>query len=310
MRFLVLGAGAIGGYFGGKLQTGGADVTFLVRPRRAAQLADRGLVLKAQDGEIRAPAKTLLAGQIDGPYDVILLCCKAYDLDDALSAIAPAVGPGSAVLPFLNGIKHLSILSDRFGPDQVLGGLTAVNAVLAANGDVVQSPVKIDMTAFGEPSGQRSARCAAIHEAFSAGGIAATLSDDITAFMWAKLFAFACIATVATLTRARAGVVAASPAGASFVSAVIEECGRVVAAEGYPPPADIAEIVRGLYAQRQSNYGPSMLVDMEEGRPTEGGHTIGDLVERAARRGVAAPILTAALCNLQAYEQGEVRVRP
>src|SRR6185503_14318124 len=147
MRFLVLGAGAIGGYFGGKLQKGGADVTFLVRPKRAAQLADRGLVLKAQDGEIRVPAKTLLAGQIDGPYDVILLCCKAYDLDGALADIAPAVGPGSAVLPFLNGIKHLSILSDRFGPEHVLGGVTAVNAVLASNGDVVQSPVKIDMTA-------------------------------------------------------------------------------------------------------------------------------------------------------------------
>ena len=164
----------------------------------------------------------------------------------------------------------------------MLGGVTAVNAVLASNGDVIQSPVKIDMTALGEPSGQRSARCAEIQQAFAAGGIAATVSDDITAFMWAKLFAFACIATVATLTRARAGVVAASATGASFVSAVIEECGRVVAAEGYPPPANVADIVRGLYAQRQSKYGPSMLVDMEEGRPTEGGHTIGDLVERAA----------------------------
>ena len=306
MRFLVLGAGAIGGYFGGKLQKGGADVTFLVRPKRAAQLADRGLVLKAQDGEIRVPAKTLLAGQIDGPYDVILLCCKAYDLDDALNAIAPAVGPGTAVLPFLNGIKHLSLLSDRFGAARVLGGVTAVNAVLASNGDIVQSPVKIDMTGLGEPSGRRSVRCAAIHQAFTACGIAATLSDDITAFMWAKLFAFACIATVASLTRARAGVVAASATGASFVSAVIEECGRVVAAEGYPPPADIAGIVRGLYAQGESKYRPSMLVDMEEGRPTEGGHTIGDLVERAARRGVAAPILTAALCNLQAYELGRL----
>jgi 2-dehydropantoate 2-reductase len=300
----VLGAGAIGGYFGGKLQKGGADVTFLVRPKRAAQLADNGLVLKAQDGEIRIPARTLLAGHIDGPYDVILLCCKAYDLDDALAAIAPAVGRGSAVLPFLNGIKHLSILSDRFGAERVLGGVTAVNAVLESNGDVVQSPVKIDMTALGEPNGPRSARCAAIHQAFTAGGLAATLSDDITAFMWAKLFAFACIATVATLARARAGTVAASAAGASFVSATIEQCGRVVAAEGYPPPADIADIVRRLYAQRESRYGPSMLVDMEEGRPTEGAHTIGDLVERAARRGVAAPILTAALCNLQAYELG------
>jgi len=306
MRFLVLGAGAIGGYFGGKLQKGGADVTFLVRPRRAAQLADRGLVLKAQDEEIRAPAKTVLAGQIDGPYDVILLCCKAYDLDDAVVAIAPAVGPGSAVLPFLNGIKHLSVLGDRFGPERVLGGLTAVNAVLAPNGDVVQSPVKIDMTAFGELSGERSTRCAEIQKAFTAGGLPGTVSDDIIAFMWAKLFAFACIAAVATLTRARAGVIAASPAGASLVSAVIEECGRVVTADGYPPPKETADIVRGLFAQRDSIYGPSILVDMEEGRPTEGEHTIGDLVERGARRGVAVPILTAARCALQAYELGRL----
>lgn len=306
MRFLVLGAGAIGGYFGGKLQKGEADVTFLVRPRRAAQLADRGLVLKAQDEEIRAPAKTVLAGQIDRPYDVILLCCKAYDLDDAVLAVAPAVGPGSAVLPFLNGIKHVSILSDRFGRERVLGGLTAVNAVLAPNGDVVQTPVKIDMTAFGELSGQRSARCAAIQQAFAAVGMPAAVSDDIIAFMWAKLFAFACIAAVATLTRARAGMIAASAGGASLVSAALEECGRVVTAEGYPPPKDVADIVRGLYAQRDSNYGPSMLVDMEEGRPTEGEHTIGDLVQRAARRGVPVPILTAALCTLQVYEIGRL----
>lgn len=304
MRFLVLGAGAIGGYFGGKLQQGGADVTFLVRPQRAAQLADRGLVLRAQDGEIRAPARTVLAGQIDGPYDVILMCCKAYDLDEAMLAMAPAVRPGSAVLPLLNGIRHLAILGERFGPQQVLGGLTAVNAVLAPNGDIVQSPVKIDMTAFGEVSGERSARCAEIQKAFTAAGLSVGMRDDIVAFMWAKLFAFACIATVATLTRARAGVIAASAAGAAFVSAVIEECGRIVTAEGYPPPGDTADIVRGLFAQLRSSYGPSILVDMEAGRPTESQHTIGDLVERAARRGVPAPILTAALCNLQVYELG------
>ncbi len=306
MRFLVLGAGAIGGYFGGKLLNAGVDVTFLVRPRRARQLADCGLVLKAEDAEIRAPATVVLAGEVDRAYDVILLCCKAYDLDDAMLAIAPAVGPASAILPFLNGIKHLSILSDRFGADRVLGGLTAVNAVLTPNGDVVQSPVKIDMTGFGELNGLRSQRCADIWQAFTAAGLSATLSDAVIAYMWAKFFGFASIAVVATLTRARARVVAASAGGASFVAAVIEECGRVVAAEGFPPPKEVGDIVRGLYAQPDSNYGPSMLVDMEEGRPTEAEHTIGDLVVRAGRRGVAAPILTAALCNLQAYELGRL----
>ena len=302
MRLLVVGAGAIGGYFGGKLQQGGADVTFLVRPGRAAQLADRGLVVRAQDGEIRAPARTVLAGQIDDRFDVVLLCCKGYDLDDAMVAIAPAVGPATVVLPLLNGIRHLSVLCDRFGRERVLGGLTAVNAVLDSNGDIVQSPVKIDMTGFGELNGERSARCVAIQQAFAAGALPGGISDDILAFMWAKLFGFASIAVVATLTRARAGTIAASAAGASFVSAVIEECSRAITAEGYPPSKETADIVRGLYAQPQSTYGPSILVDMEHGRPTEGEYTIGDLVDRGNRRGVAVPILTAARCNLQAYE--------
>jgi 2-dehydropantoate 2-reductase len=302
MRVLVLGAGALGGYFGGKLQKSGVDVAFLVRPKRAAQLADRGLVLKAQDREIRLPAKTVMAGQVDGAYDVVLLCCKSYDLDDAMAAVAPAVGAGTAVLPFLNGIKHVAALVDRFGSSRVLGGLTAVNAVLEPNGDVVQTPVRIDMTALGELNGERSARCAEIQHAFTAAGMPMTLSDNIIAFMWAKFFAFAAIATLSTLTRARAGAIARSAAGASFVSAVIDECGRIAAAEGYPPPKNIVDIVRGLYAQRDSNYGPSILVDMQAGRPTEGPHTIGDLVERATRRGVPVPILTAALCNLETYD--------
>jgi 2-dehydropantoate 2-reductase len=174
--------------------------------------------------------------------------------------------------------------------------------VLAPSGDIVQTPVKIDMTAFGELSRERSPRCAAIHRAFAAAGLQAAVSDDIIGAMWAKFFGFACIAAVATLTRARAGVIATSAAGASLVSAVLEECALVVAAEGYPAPKDVAEIVRRLYAQRDSGYGPSMLVDMEEGRPTEAEHTIGDLVERATQRGVPVPILTAALCSLQAYE--------
>ena len=163
MRVLVLGAGALGGYFGGKLQKSGIDVAFLVRPRRAAQLADRGLVLKAQDGDIRLPARTIRAGHVDGAYDVVLLCCKAYDLEEAMAAVAPAVGPGTAVLPVLNGIRHVAALVERFGASQVLGGVTGVNAVLEPGGDVVQSPARIDMTALGELTGERSTRCAEIH---------------------------------------------------------------------------------------------------------------------------------------------------
>ena len=138
MRFLVLGAGALGGYFGAKLIRGGADVTFLVRPARAAQLQRDGLVVKAQDGELRTRAKTVQQGQVNGSYDVILLCCKAYDLKEAISAITPAMGDQSVILPLLNGVRHIDVLTQTFGPKRVLGGLTLINAVLMADGTIQQ----------------------------------------------------------------------------------------------------------------------------------------------------------------------------
>ena len=302
MRFLVLGAGALGGFFGGKLLKGGADVTFLVRPRRAEQLRRDGLVVRSQHGEIRAPVRAILAGQIEAAYDIILLACKAYDLDSAITAITPAVGESSAVLPLLNGIRHIDVLNHKFGEKRVLGGLTAINAALLPDGVIQQSLLRINLTTIGELKGQPSSRCEAIHKALAAGGITADISDNIVAAMWTKFCGFACIATIASMTRSRAGTIASTDAGPSFVAAVLEECTRLMIAEGFPPPSDTPDIVRSIFSQRDSSYGPSLLIDMENGHRTEAQHTIGDLVERANRRGVSVPLLTAALCNLQVYE--------
>jgi 2-dehydropantoate 2-reductase len=305
MRYLVLGAGALGGYFGGMLLKGGADVTFLVRPARAAQLQRDGLVIKTQDGgELRTQVRTVQQGQLDGTYDVVLLSCKAYDLAGAMDAIAPAMGEQSVIVPVLNGVRHIEVLTKRFGPGRVLGGLTVINAALMQDGTIQQSQVRINLNVVGELDGRASTRCAAIKAALDVGGIPIQISDNILAMMWMKFFAFVCIATIATLTRSRAGAIARSASGASFVSAVIEECTRVVTAADYPPAsaADTAGLVRGLFSQADSTYGPSMLIDMENGRSTEGEHTIGDMAGHAARANVSAPILSAALCNLQAYE--------
>jgi 2-dehydropantoate 2-reductase len=307
MRYLILGAGALGGYFGGMLIKGGADVTFLVRPVRAAQLQRDGLVVKTQDGaELRTKVRTIQQGQVEGTYDVVLLTCKAYDLDSAMDAIAPAMGEQSVILPVLNGVRHIDVLTERFGTAHVLGGLTVINAAMMADGMIQQSQVRINLNVIGELDGRASTRCTVIKAALDAGGIPIQISDNILAMMWAKFFGFVCSATMATLTRSRAGAIARSASGASFVSAVIEECTRVVTAAGYPPappPApDTAGLLRGLFSQPDSTYGPSMLIDMEDGRPTEGEHTIGDMVRHAARGNVSAPILSAALCNLQAYE--------
>jgi 2-dehydropantoate 2-reductase len=215
---------------------------------------------------------TVQSGRIGHSYDAILLCCKAYDLEGAMADIEPAIGAGTAIAPVLNGVKHLDLLVTRFGRQHVLGGMTAVNATMAPDGDIVEAPVKVEMTTFGEISGERSERCSAMQRAFAAGGMNVSVSETIPAPMWAKFTGWASGATVATLCRCRAGAIAAVSAGAAFVNAAIDECTRVATAEGYPPPDNIAEIIRGLFSQRGSQIGPSILVDMENGRPTEGEH--------------------------------------
>ena len=217
MRFLIIGAGALGGYYGGMLVKGGADVAFLVRPRRAAQLAERGLVIKMPDGEYRAPVKTVLSSAGGGPYDVAFVACKAYGLDAAIDDFAPALSSGGAVLPVLNGINHIAVLSERLGAARVLGGVTLFSVVLTPEGDILVPGIgKTGQTSVGELTGERSARCEQIAGAFVAGGVPATISDNILAEMWAKFSCFAGATAVSVLTRARAGEVAAAPAGAAL----------------------------------------------------------------------------------------------
>src|SRR3954452_10285346 len=267
MRFLILGAGALGGFFGAMLIKGGADVTFLVRPSRAAQLKRDGLVIKTQDGaELRSQVRTVEQGHLDGTYNVVLLTCKAYDLDSAMDAIAPAIGENNVIVPVLNGVRHIEVLTNRFGAERVLGGLTVINAALMPDGTIQQSQVRVNITAIGELQGGGSPRCAAIKTALEAGGVAVQVVDNILGMMWEKLFGFACSATIASLSRSRAGVIARTDDGGSFVSAVVSECTAVVTALGYPPlPAlDTAGQISGLFSQPNSTYGPSMLIDVED----------------------------------------------
>ena len=302
MRFLIIGAGALGGYYGGMLQRGGADVTFLVRPRRAKQLAERGLTIRAGNDAFTTPVKAVQAGAVGGPYDLVLLVCKAYDLDAAIDDFLPALARDGAVLPFLNGVNHIAILSDRLGAGRVLGGVTLFSVVRSQEGDITVPGHGTQQTLFGELTGKRRGRCEAIHAAFTAGGLSTTISEDIVAEMWAKFSGFAGASAVSVLTRARAGEIAAAPAGADFVDAALDDSARVTTAEGYPPSVAITEMYRRAYGEIGSNAAPSMLYDIENGRPTEAEHIVGDLANRADRLGVNVPILRAALCNLQIYE--------
>ncbi len=302
MRILVLGAGAIGGYYGGRLAEAGADVTFLVRPRRAQSLAERGLVVRSPLGDIERKVRTVLAGGVRESFDLVLLSCKAYDLDSAIEAIAPAVGPHGAILPLLNGINHMAVLAGRFGAERVLGGACGIGVLLEPSG-AVRHVGSLEWLTFGEVSGERSARCDAIARVLAAAKVNATLNDNIMQAMWDKFVMLASLAAASTLTRANVGEMLAAPLGEWLVLEALAECARVAAADGHPATQEALERTRKMLTTRGSVFTASMQRDLVAGGATEGDHIIGDLVRRADRRGVEdVPLLRIALANLQVHE--------
>ena len=282
MRILVVGAGAIGGYFGGRLLEAGRDVTFLVRPRRAAQLAKTGLVIKSVTGDARLPhPPTVLAEDLREPYDLILLSSKAYDLDGAITSFAAAVGPQSAILPLLNGMQHLDLLDARFGVDRVLGGQCVIAVTLDDNGTIVQLSREHQLT-FGVRGNARPDRIKAIAAELTGAKFESRTSADIVQDMWEKWVFLATLAGATCLMRAAIGDIIAAPGGTEFMRDLLDECYAVAAANSHPPREHAVQNMRGMLMAAGSTLTSSMLRDIERNASIEGDHIIGDLVRRGA----------------------------
>ncbi|ACA20436.1 2-dehydropantoate 2-reductase [Methylobacterium sp. 4-46] len=309
MRVLVVGAGATGGYFGARLAEAGRDVTFLVRPARAARLAARGLTVKSpvRDAHLAAPA-TVTAGAIPGPYDLVLLSCKAYDLAGAIEDLAPAVGPGTAILPILNGMAHLDALDARFGPARVLGGSCAIAATLGPEGEIVQMSDLHSLT-FGERDGTRSARVEAVAALMRDATFTARLTDKVLLEMWEKWVFLATLAGGTCLMRGTVGDIVGAPGGRALMLGLLDECRRIAAQAGYAPREKFLETSRGTLTAEGSAFTASMLRDIEKGAAIEADHIVGDLLRRGRAGAPEAPFphLDTVLTHLKTYERRRAR---
>jgi 2-dehydropantoate 2-reductase len=302
MRVLVVGAGAIGGYFGGRMLQAGRDVTFLVRPKRAGELASAGLVIKSPNGDVTLKnPPTVQADTIKDTFDVVLLSCKAFDLEDAITSFAPAVGPKTAVIPMLNGMQHLNILDDRFGAERVLGGLCAIAVTLNEQREVVQLQ-PMQSLAFGERAGPMSDRVRAIADAFSAVN-GAVASQNVIQDMWEKWVFLASIAASTSLMRAPVGVILSSPGGRDFLLGIVDECSAVAKAAGHEPTAAAFQRTKTMLTAESSPMTASMFRDIKVGARVEADHVIGDMIARAEAAKIPAPKLRVAYTHLKAYEK-------
>jgi 2-dehydropantoate 2-reductase len=305
MRVLVIGAGALGGYFGACMIRAGRDVTFLLRPLRAEQLAREGLHVNSPLGDFTVPAKTALAGAIRDPFDLILVGTKSYSLNAAMDDFADAVGATTAILPVLNGMAHLDTMSARFGAEHVLGGMAQISAALDPDGRVLHLFPHHELV-FGEIAGGFSDRTRALSDLFKGSGFDARASDNIMQDMWEKWAGLCTMAGMNCLMRGAVGDILAAGGREAFLS-LFDECRAVATAAGYKPRTAFVEFSKTLYTTAGSPYKASMFRDIERGSVTEGDHVLGGLVARARALGVATPILDLARIHVAAYEAGRAR---
>jgi 2-dehydropantoate 2-reductase len=312
MRILVVGAGAVGGYFGGRLLDAGRDVTFLVRPRRADELAKHGLIIRSPVGDSHRPSPpTVTEDNLEEPFDLVILSCKAFDLEGAMESFAEAVGPETAILPLLNGMRHIDRLSERFGAKHVLGGQCAISSTLGAEGAVVHLN-DWHALSFGELDGSRTPRVENIAASLLNAGFDARLADNIRQEMWEKWVFIATAAGITCLMRASVGDYVAA-GGADLALGLLGECSAIAAAQGFPLRDPAIERARSALTAAGSPLKASMLRDIEAGNRVEGDQILGDMLRRAEKPD-AVSLLRAATVHVKSYEQArkgtEAAARP
>ncbi|CAH2599315.1 2-dehydropantoate 2-reductase [Rhodovastum atsumiense] len=300
MRILVLGAGGIGGYYGGRLAAAGGDVTFLVRPRRAEQLMKDGLVIRSPLGDAQVPVKTILREHVQPGWDAIIIACKSYDLEDAIEAVRPAA-PGALIVPQLNGLRHLDTLDAAFGAEAVTGGVAQI-AVTLDEGGAIRHLSGMQGFVIGARHPAQQQRVAALHAELERGGFGPRLSDVIMQDMWEK-FAFLCtLAGICCLMRAGTNVIACTEDGAALTLELLDTCLAVATTAGFPPRERFLAATRRMLTDTSAPFAASMLRDLQRGGRVEADHIVGDMLARAKAAGLPATLLRAAYAHLQVYE--------
>ena len=300
MRLLVVGAGATGGYFGGRLAQAGRDVTFLVRPRRAQQLRERGLEIVSPHGDVTVQPKLVTADELTGHYDAILLTVKSFGLQGALEDMSRAVGPQTVILPVLNGMRHVDVLRERFGAGAVGGCACKVMSALDDRGRIVQI-AKFQDLSYGEFDGQPSDRMQRLDRFMNGAGFDAQLSPTIEREMWEKWLFLASLGGITCLMRGDTGSIEAAPGGRDFILKFFDEVTTVISTAGVPPSPSRRDAIRSQLIEKGATWTSSMYRDLQQGLQIEADAIIGDLLLRGRAVGVETPLLATAYTHLSVY---------
>ncbi|SDI26231.1 ketopantoate reductase family protein [Natribacillus halophilus] len=301
LKFLVVGAGAVGGYFGGRLFEAGEDVTFLVRPKRRQQLQKTGLVLQSVKGDANLAPPLIEKGETD-TFDVILLSTKAYQLENVASDLTPFMHEETVLIPLLNGMEHLETLKRFFKKEAILGGLCFIESTLTPEGYIQHTSSGHRLT-FGELDGSQTDRVQNIADAFANTNADVQSSEQILKDMWRKYLFITTLSGITTLFNSPVGPIRASTEGLAFTRLLIQEITTVMQHTDAPIADDFAEKAWGQFMKLSAETKASMQKDIEKGLPVEADHIQGYLLKIAKDYDLDTPYLHTTYTNLKVYEQ-------
>jgi 2-dehydropantoate 2-reductase len=272
-----------------------------VRPARQQAIQRDGLVIKSTKGDITQKVKTVLKGSDGGPYDIVLLTPKAYDLDSAIEAIAPAVGADTTIVPLLNGMRHLDVLDAKFGKDKVVGGLARVGVAMSPEGTILHTS-PFAAISFGERDGREPrASLKELDAAVRKSGVDGGVHDKIVQDLWDKWIMLCSLASTNCLMRGSSGDILEADEGRAIVMETVDECRKTAAAAGCDPGEKGMQTIRGFLTVKGSRFTASMLHDLEKGAMVEADQIVGDMIARAKKAGISTPNLRIAYAHLQVY---------
>jgi len=304
MRIAVMGAGAVGGYFGALLAQAGHEVSFIARGAHMQAMRERGLILDGPRGRIEVKNITVTDDPATlAPCDFTLFCVKTYDTEDAARAIAPLVGRGGAVISLQNGVEGQDRIGAVLGAGKVLGGLAFVSGVILEPG-VISYTSGMSSLRYGEPDGAESARAVAFRNACAQAGFTAELMPDIRAAQWQKFVGLATNAALTSLIRLPAGNIYHEPGLIGLATRAFAEVDAVARAQGIAMPDDIVERSLKLHQGFPPGMYASMYHDHARGRRTELESLSGVVVRRGRESGVPTPVHEMAYLCLKPYVNG------
>jgi 2-dehydropantoate 2-reductase len=304
MRIAVIGAGGVGGAFGAALTKAGADVTFVARGAHLAAIRANGLRIEGGRGEtVINPASATDDPASVGPVDFVLFCVKLWDVETAGAAIRPLVGPGTAVIPFQNGIDAAERLVPILGAEAVMGGVAQISATIAAPGVIRQTGTFMRLV-FGELAGGKSPRGEAFLEACQKAGFDATHSDRIPTELWMKFILLATNSAFTAATRQPLGKLRDDPDLASLMLRAAQEVVDVGRARGVALPDDMADRTMTFTRNAPAGMMASMAHDLIKGSRIELPWLSGKVVALGRELGVPTPVHEVLYAVLKPYVEG------